>query len=147
MNIQDLNQLIPNEYRTLNVPETFMYYRSGEVFPITGEYISQNDDFIFKYIKNNGVMNIEQIKSSGLPNAIYTSEEWVQKYFTNLEVLALMRLEQNIILQNKNLGPKMQSSKQWLENMLFAAPSNNFNPAPYSYAEISQEAEQTLFQS
>ena len=144
MNIQELNQLIPNEYRTLNVPETFMYYRSGEVFPITGEYISQNDDFIFKYIKNNGVLNIEQIKSSNLPNAIYTSEEWVQKYFTNLEIIAMMRLEQAILSQNKNLGPKMQASKEWFENMLFAQPSNNFETPPYTYIEMNNEASQVL---
>lgn len=144
MNIQDLNQLIPPPYREVSVPETFMYYRSGQVFVITSEYIPQKNDYIFKYIKNNGVVNIEEAKSSDVPNNVYTPEEWVQKYFTNLEVLALMRLEQNFMLQGKNLGPKMLASKQWLENMLFTQPSNNFNPAPFSYLEISQEAEQTL---
>lgn len=140
MNISELYQLIPSPYREVSVPETFMYHRSGQVFPITGEYIPQINDYIFKYVKNCGVVNIEEIKSSDLPNAIYTPEQWVNKYFTNLEVIALMRLEQNILSQNKNLGPKMQASKEWLENMLFAQPSNNFIEPPYTYIEVSNEA-------
>lgn len=144
MNIQKLSQLIPSPYRELNVPETFMYYRSDEIFPITGQYISQNEDFLFKYSKNNGVVNIEQIKSSDLPNAIYTSEEWIHKYFTNLEIIAMMRLEQAILSQNKTLGPKMQVSKEWFENMLFAQPSNNFEQPPYTYTEIHNEALEIL---
>jgi hypothetical protein len=114
------------------------------VHPASENYLPEINDYIFKYVKTNGVVNIEEIKASNLPQATFTAEEWVNKYFTNLEVLALMRLEQNIILQGKNLGPKMVASKAWLENMLFAAPSNNFNPAPFPYLEISQEAEQTL---
>lgn len=74
----------------------------------------------------------------------YTAEEWVQQYFSNLEVIALMRLEQSILMQGKTLGPKMEASKQWLESMLFAQPSSNFPIAPYSYSEISSEAAQTL---
>lgn len=79
-----------------------------------------------------------------LSTPTYTAEEWVQQYFSNLEVIALMRLEQSILMQGKTLGPKMEASKQWLESMLFAQPSSNFPAAPYSYSEISSEASQTL---
>lgn len=144
MNISELNQLIPAPYREVSVPETFMYHRSGEVFPITGQYLSQSNDFIFKYTKNNGFVEIEEIKYTDIPQAIYTAEEWVQKYFSSMEVIALTRLEQSILLQGKTLGPKMQAVKQWLEGMMFAAPSNNFNPAPYTYSETSMEAAITL---
>jgi hypothetical protein len=74
----------------------------------------------------------------------YTAEEWVGKYFSNLEVIALMRLEQAILSQGKTLGPKMEASKQWLEAMMFAQPSSSFPAAPFSYAETSGEAAQTL---
>ena len=121
-----------------------MYHRSGEVFPITDQYIFQNDDFIFTYSKNNGLIDIKEIKITELPNRLYTAEEWVNKYFTNLEVIALMRLEQSILVQNKVLGPKMQAVKQWLENMLFAMPSNNFPPSPFAYLETSNEAAQII---
>lgn len=144
MNISQLNQLIPDPYREVSVPETFMYHRSGEVFPITGQYNSQIGDFVFTYSKNNGLVNINEIKATELPNRSYSAEEWVNKYFTNLEVIALMRLEQSILSQNKTLGPKMQAVKQWLENMLFASPSNNFPPSPYGYLETSSEASQTI---
>jgi len=144
MNISELNQLIPAPYREVSVPETFMYYRSGEVFPITGQYLSQSNDFIFKYIKNNGLVEIEEIKYTDIPQAVYTAEEWVQKYFSSMEVIALTRLEQSILLQGKTLGPKMQAVKQWLESMMFATPSNNFSSAPYTYSETSMEAATTL---
>lgn len=144
MNISELNQLIPPPYREVSVPETFMYYRSGQVFPITDEYIFEKNDFIFIYSKNNGLIDIKEIKITDLPNRLYTAEEWVNKYFTNLEVTALIRLEQSIILQNKVLGPKMIAVKQWLENMLFAMPSNNFPPSPYTYLETSNEAAQII---
>lgn len=145
MNINNINQLIPDPYREVSVPETFMYYRSGQVFPITGEYIAQNGDFTFKFKKTNGVVEIKEVKNNEIPGSLYTPEEWVQKYFTNLEVIALIRLEQSILLQGKNLGQKMETSKQWLEQMMFASPSNNFSPAPYSYKEISEESNQILF--
>ena len=74
----------------------------------------------------------------------YTAQEWVQQYFSNLEVIALMRLEQGILIQGKTLGPKMEASKQWLESMLFAPSSSTFPAAPYSYSETSAEAAQTL---
>jgi hypothetical protein len=74
----------------------------------------------------------------------YTAEEWVGKYFTNLEVIALMRLEQAILSQGKTLGPKMEASKQWLEAMMFAQSSSSFPSAPFTYAETSGEAAQTL---
>lgn len=76
----------------------------------------------------------------------YTAEEWVQQYFSNLEVIALMRLEQGILSQGKMLGPKMTACKQWLEGMMFAQPSSSFLAAPYSYSETSDEASQTLSQ-
>lgn len=147
MNIHELNQLIPYPYREVSVADTFMYFRSGEVFPITGQYIFQNEDFLFKYSKTNGVVDIKEAKISDIPQIIYTPEEWVQKYFTNLEVIALIRLEQSILLQGKNLGIKMQSSKEWLEQMMFSSPSSNFIPAPYSYGQISEEAVQILSES
>jgi hypothetical protein len=75
---------------------------------------------------------------------LYTAEEWVQQYFSNLEVIALMRLEQAILNQGKTLGPKMTACKQWLEGMMFAQPSSSFPVAPYSYSETSAEAAQTL---
>lgn len=75
---------------------------------------------------------------------IYTAEEWVQQYFSNLEVIALMRLEQGILNQGKTLGPKMTACKQWLEGMMFAQPSSSFPAAPYSYSETSAEAAQTI---
>lgn len=77
---------------------------------------------------------------------IYTAEEWVQQYFSNLEVIALMRLEQGILSQGKMLGPKMTACKQWLEGMMFTQPSSSFLAAPYSYSETSAEAAQTLSQ-
>lgn len=75
---------------------------------------------------------------------IYTAEQWVGQYFTNLEVIALMRLEQAILSQGKTLGPKMEASKQWLEGMMFAQPSSSFPAAPFSYTETSVEAAETL---
>ena len=75
---------------------------------------------------------------------IFTSEQWVQKYFSSLEIIALTRLEQSILQQGKTLGPKMQDCKEWLEAMMFAQPSNTFLPAPYSYSEASAEAVLTL---
>ena len=75
---------------------------------------------------------------------LYTAEDWVKKYFTSLEVVALIRLEQNILQQGKTLGPKMLACKQWLETMMFAQSSTNFLPAPYTYAEASMEAIQTI---
>lgn len=144
MNINELNQLIPPPYREINVPETFMYFRSGEVFPINGTYVPQNQDFIFTYSKNNGLVDIKETKTINISNRTYTPEEWVNKYFTNLEVLALMRLEQTILTQNKSLGPKMQAVKQWLENMLFTIPSNNFTPSPFTYTEVSNEASEII---
>jgi len=144
MNIQELNQLIPEPYREVSVPETLMYFRTGEVIPITGQYIHNGDDFIFKYSKNNGVVDIQEIKLSDIPQTIYTAEEWVQKYFSSMEVIALTRLEQSILMQGKLLGPKMNAVKQWLESMMFAQPSNSFSPAPYTYSETSMEAAITL---
>lgn len=144
MNINELNQLIPDPYRAVSVPETFLFYRNGTVFPISGRYIADNNDFLFKYSKTNGVVDIQEIKPSDLPNTVYSAEDWVRKYFTSLEVLALMRLEQNIIMQGKQLGPKMLACKTWLEAMLVAAPSNSFDPALYSYIEASDEAKITL---
>jgi len=79
-----------------------------------------------------------------IPTLLISPEEWVGQYFTNLEVIALMRLEQAILLQGKTLGPKMGASKQWLEGMMFAQPSDNFLAAPFSYAETSAEAAETL---
>lgn len=87
----------------------------------------------------NGEWLVENLT---IPN--YTAEEWVSQYFSNLEVIALMRLEQAILSQEKTLGPKMEASKQWLEGMMFAQPSSNFPAAPFSYAETSGEAAQTL---
>ena len=78
------------------------------------------------------------------PQPLYSPEEWVQQYLSNLEVIALMRLEQGILSQGKTLGSKMQALKQWLESMLFAQPSSSFPAAPYSYSETSSEASQTL---
>jgi len=78
------------------------------------------------------------------PAPVYTAEDWVRKYFTSLEVVALMRLEQNILQQGKTLGPKMLACKQWLESMMFAQPSSSFIPSPYSYTETSLEAIGTL---
>ena len=78
------------------------------------------------------------------PELVYTAEDWVRKYFTSLEIIALTRLEQNILQQDKALGPKMLASKQWLETMMFAQSSTNFSPAPYTYAEASMEAVQTI---
>ncbi len=78
------------------------------------------------------------------PEPFYSPEEWVQQYFSNLEVIALMRLEQGILNQGKTLGPKMTACKQWLEGMMFAQPSSTFPAAPYSYSETSVEAAQTL---
>jgi hypothetical protein len=94
----------------------------------------------------NGLLLWDPVTGSLIekPSPIYTPEEWVGQYFTNLEVIALMRLEQAIISQGKTLGPKMETSKQWLESMMFAQPSNNFPAAPFSYAETSGEAAQTL---
>lgn len=144
MNINELNQLIPDPYREVSVPETFLYYRNGTVFPISGQYISEDGDFLFKYSKNNGTVEIQEAKPLDVPQTIYTAEEWVQKYFSSMEVIALTRLEQSILLQGKTLGPKMQAVKQWLESMMFAAPSNNFSSAPYTYSETSMEAAITL---
>ena len=75
---------------------------------------------------------------------IYTAEEWVQNYFSSLEIIALTRLEQSILQQGKVLGPKMQTCKDWLEAMMFAQPSSTFLPAPYTYSEASIEAYNTL---
>jgi hypothetical protein len=75
---------------------------------------------------------------------VYTAEQWVQNYYTSLEIIALTRLEQSILLQGKVLGPKMQACKEWLEAMMFAQPSTSFTPAPYTYSEASIEAAQTL---
>jgi hypothetical protein len=144
MNINELNKLIPSPYRDVNVPETLMYFRSGEVFPITEGYVPENQDFVFTYSKNNGLVDIKETKTVNIPNRMYTPEEWVNKYFTNLQVIALMRLEQNILSQNKSLGPKMQAVKLWLENMLFAIPSNNFPDPPFTYVEISNEASEII---
>lgn len=144
MNLQELNRLIPEPYRDISVPETLMYFRTGEVIPITEQYIHNNDDFIFKYSKSNGVVDIQEIKPSDIPQIVYTAEEWVQKYFSSMEVIALTRLEQSILMQGKFLGPKMSAVKQWLEGMMFAQPSNNFAPAPYTYSETSMEAATTL---
>jgi len=144
MNINELNQLIPDPYREVSVPETFLFYRNGAVFPVSGQYIAGNNDFLFKYTKTNGVVDIQEVKPSDLPYTAYSAEDWVRKYFTSLEVLALMRLEQNILIQGKQLGPKMLACKTWLEAMLVAAPSNSFDPAPYSYIEASEEAKITL---
>ena len=74
----------------------------------------------------------------------YTAEEWVQNYFSSLEIIALTRLEQSILQQGKALGPKMQACKEWLEAMMFAQPSSSFLPAPYTYSEASIEAASTL---
>ena len=74
----------------------------------------------------------------------YTAEQWVQNYFSSLEIIALTRLEQGILQQDKVLGPKMQACKEWLEAMMFAQPSSSFLPAPYTYSEASIEAAQTL---
>jgi hypothetical protein len=144
MNINELNQLIPDPYREITVPETFLYYRNGSVFPISGQYISENGDFIFKYSKNNGAVEIQEAKPSEVPQTIYTAEEWVQKYFSSMEVIALTRLEQSILIQGKSLGLKMSAVKQWLESMMFAQPSNSFAAAPYTYSETSMEAATTL---
>jgi hypothetical protein len=144
MNINELNQLIPDPYRALSVPETFLYYRDGAVFPISGQYIADSNDYLFKYTKTNGTVDIQEVKASDLPYTAYSAEDWVRKYFTSLEVLALMRLEQNILMQGKQLGPKMLASKIWLETMLIAQPSNSFDPAPHSYIEASDEAKITL---
>jgi hypothetical protein len=75
---------------------------------------------------------------------VYTAEEWVQDYFSSLEIIALTRLEQSILQQGKTLGPKMQACKEWLEAMMFAQPSSAFPPAPYTYSEASIEAASTL---
>jgi hypothetical protein len=88
---------------------------------------------------------IESVELSETNIEAFTAEDWVSKYFTNLEVIAMMRLEQAILSQGKTLGPKMEASKQWLEAMMFAQPSNAFLPAPYTYTEASAEAALTLF--
>lgn len=75
---------------------------------------------------------------------IYTAEQWVQHYFTSMEIIALMRLEQSILIQGKILGPKMQATKQWLEAMMVEGPSTSFTPSPYNYSETSLEATDTL---
>jgi hypothetical protein len=75
---------------------------------------------------------------------VYTAEQWVQNYYSSLEIIAFTRLEQNILQQGKILGPKMQACKEWLEAMMFAQPSSNFNSAPYTYGEASIEAVSTL---
>jgi len=75
---------------------------------------------------------------------IYTAEQWVRQYFTSMEVIALMRLEQSILLQGKIVGPKMQATKQWLEGMMLEQPSTSFSPSPYNYSETSLEAINTL---
>jgi hypothetical protein len=94
----------------------------------------------------NGMLLWDPITRSLIekPSPICTPEEWVGQYFTNLEVIALMRLEQAIISQGKTLGPKMETSKQWLEGMMFAQPSSSFPVAPFSYTETSAEAAETL---
>lgn len=79
-----------------------------------------------------------------IPTNLISPEVWVGQHFTSLEVIALMRLEQAILSQGKTLGPKMEASKQWLEAMMFAQPSISFPVAPFSYAETSAEAAQTL---
>jgi hypothetical protein len=88
---------------------------------------------------NNGGWVIQDV-----PIPLYTAEEWVGQYFSNLEVIALMRLEQAILFQGKTLGTKMEASKQWLEGMMFAQPSSSFLVAPFSYTETSAEAAETL---
>ena len=144
MNINELNQLIPDPYRAVNVSETFLYYRDGAVFPVSGQYIAGSNDYLFKYTKTNGTVDIQEIKASDLPYTVYSAEDWVRKYFTSLEVLALMRLEQNILMQGKELGTKMISCKLWLESMLISQPSSSFNPPQYSYIEASEEAKIVL---
>jgi hypothetical protein len=88
----------------------------------------------------------EEIDAIEISNQIpvYTAEQWVQNYFSSLEIIALTRLEQSILQQGKVLGPKMQACKEWLEAMMFAQPSNAFLPAPYTYTEASAEAALTL---
>lgn len=88
-------------------------------------------------IWNNGSWSIPE-------QPVYTAEEWVQNYFSSLEIIALTRLEQSILQQGKTLGPKMQACKEWLEAMMFAQPSSSFLPAPYTYSEASIEAASTL---
>ena len=145
MNISNLNQLIPSEFLTqLNVNNKFFYFRDGVVQEINENYIPSLKDYLFKYNKINGMVQIEPINLSDLPNPVYTAEEWVNKFYTNLEVIALVRLEQTILSQNKFLGPKMLAVKQWLESMLFASPSSNFPAAPFTYLETSNEAAQTI---
>jgi len=86
---------------------------------------------------NNGSWSIPE-------QPVYAAEEWVQNYFSSLEIIALTRLEQSILQQGKTLGLKMQACKEWLEAMMFAQPSSAFQPAPYTYSEASIEAASTL---
>lgn len=147
MNIQKLNELIPDPYREINVPTTFLYYRDDAIYPVSESYVPSDNDYIFKYKKTNGLVEIEQVEISSLNKNYYTAEEWVSKYFTTLEIIALTRFEQIIAKQGKTLGPKMQNCKTWLETMMFAQPSNVFPEAPHSYNELSIEAAQTISSS
>jgi hypothetical protein len=117
--------------------------RGGLVGPLQ-KWNVVNDKIVWWDISLGERPTKDEIEAIQLPVDIFTAEQWVQKYFSSLEIIALTRLEQSILHQGKTLGAKMQACKGWLETMMFAQPSDSFLPSPYTYSEASAEAAQTL---
>lgn len=102
---------------------------------VSGRYIIYLDD------NNNEITREEYYGSTG--------EEWVNNHLSSLEIIALQRLEFNILNAGKVLPPKMLAMKNWLENILILSSSSpglkiDWDEPPYSYQEAAQEAAQTL---
>jgi hypothetical protein len=103
--------------------------------PVSGQYII--------YLNNNN----EEITREDYYGS--TGEEWVNRHLTSLEIIALQRLEFNILNSGKILPPKITAMKNWLENILVISSTNpglktNWDLPPFTYAEASQEAVNVL---
>lgn len=145
MNIQELNQLIPNPYREVNVPEAFLYYRSGIVSGISNFYSPENADFIFKYSKTGGVVSIEEISYNNLPQAFYTAEQWLDKNgIGGSRQPTLLYLKQSLLAAGKTSN-ELNLLENYLQTILgmYAidpSPKNNWPNPPVTFEEAVSSA-------
>ena len=75
----------------------------------------------------------------------YKAEQWISRFLSSLQIIALQRLEMALISESLSLGPLMASMKQWLEGILLTSsndpsPQNGWPEPPTSYEMASQEA-------
>ena len=84
-----------------------------------------------------------------IPPLAFTAEQWISRFLTPLQVIALQRLELSLVGSGQALGPSMSAMKFWLEGILLSSSANpgprpDWPSPPTTFEAAVQEAVQQL---